>query len=400
MESLPVSRKKVLLRLLARREAQRFGITPTLEETQATLDGFREAFGLLGAVEMSDWLESQRLTAESLKHAMYDFTLIRRLEELHSQEIDREVADHIKVNSARERLTNGRSSGSRESRWLQVNVGLSRDGRTAGESARQLFARLSPALAEWREIGALELFFFMRKPPDVRLRFFGCAVESAVLPALAELLSKLAEEGFVTRFFESVYEPEVSLFGGRAAMSQVHAHFDADTTTWTAFDQLVPEGVQSLSAETFMTAALNDLFLRTLSCSAEVWDVWCGLAELYPVTDLNSAIEGPTAQPILIDSFLPRASARESTILRDRMRTNQELADGLREVWNRGELHGGLRSLLRTIAVFDLNRHGLSGGLPTMADSMRQGWDPRRPVDRADDGKCPHLLCVPIGSAW
>jgi thiopeptide-type bacteriocin biosynthesis protein len=394
-----VSRKKVLLRLLARREAERLGIAPTPAETQAMLDGFRGDFGLLGAVEMADWLESQRLTAESLGHAMYDFTLIRKLEELYGDEIDREVADHVKVNSARERLTNGRSSESCTSRWLQVSVGLSRDGRTAVESARQLFARLCPALAEWRSSGAMEMFFFMRKTPDVRLRFFGCAVESTVLPALAKLLSKLAKEGFVTRFFESVYEPEVFRFGGCAAMSQVHAHFDADTATWTAFDQLVAEGAQSLSAETFMTAALNDLFLRTLSCSAEVWDVWCGLAELHPATDLHPAIEGPVDRPALIDSLLPRACARESTILRDRMRTNQELADGLREIWSRGELRGGLRSLLGTIAVFDLNRHGLSGVLPTMAVDMRQSWEHWRPdVDRTDDGR-PHVPSTLVATA-
>ena len=56
--------------------------------------------------------------------------------------------------------------------WVQLNVGLVRNGGQALPSARAMFRAICPYLDAWRRDRALHWWFFMRKPPDVRLRMF------------------------------------------------------------------------------------------------------------------------------------------------------------------------------------------------------------------------------------
>ncbi|QLJ02737.1 hypothetical protein HZZ00_18050 [Streptomyces sp. NEAU-sy36] len=113
-----------------------------------------------------------------------------------------------------------------ESGWIQVNVApgpraCPRAYRVIAGTARELIAA-----------GAVRSFFFMHKPPGLRVRF------EAPTPADARLL----REELLGRFREldggsrpplcGVYEPETYLFGGPASMRYVHDLFTADSLAW------------------------------------------------------------------------------------------------------------------------------------------------------------------------
>ncbi len=100
-ETLPVVRKKVLLRLLARHEAARLGLEITPDELQERADRFRAQYGLLTAEDTARWLEAEGLTVDAFTALMRDFCLVERLEQLYERQIDQGVADQVRVSTAR-----------------------------------------------------------------------------------------------------------------------------------------------------------------------------------------------------------------------------------------------------------------------------------------------------------
>lgn len=100
-ESLAVVRKKALLRILARRDADRTQMLVTDADVQATSEQFRQSFGLAKAEDLARWIEHEGLTDAAYARAMHDFTVVRLLEEAYAKEIDELVPDHIAISSAR-----------------------------------------------------------------------------------------------------------------------------------------------------------------------------------------------------------------------------------------------------------------------------------------------------------
>ena len=261
--------------------------------------------------------------------------------------------------------------------WLQLNVALARHEGQALPSARALFGHLAPLVARYRRQRRLRWFLFIRKPPDVRLRFRGPDLEADLAPELRRVLAGLRRRGHLTRFFSSVYEPEARQFGGPEAMTHVHAYFDADTAAWIALDRLAERGARAISTETLNVAVLNDLFWRTLGDSSEVWDVWGNLFQLL------GAPAGPpgatVADLVAPGGLLVMASRGEIGVIRRYERANRALAAGLLRVWNRGRLGHGLRAILPFVALFHFNRHGVDGGRQApLVRSMMAAWSPKQ----------------------
>jgi hypothetical protein len=100
-ETMAVVRKKALLRILARHDADRAGISITDADIKATSDGFRRGFGLLADEDFSHWIACQKLTEAAFAEAMHDFAVVRLLEESYAGEIDRLVPDQIAISTAR-----------------------------------------------------------------------------------------------------------------------------------------------------------------------------------------------------------------------------------------------------------------------------------------------------------
>jgi hypothetical protein len=104
-ETMAVIRKKVLLRILARREAERSGLKVTEADVQATSDWFRHGFGLLADKDLTSWIECQGLTEDAFARAMHDFTVVRMIEEAYADEISGLASDQIAVSTARLRTS-------------------------------------------------------------------------------------------------------------------------------------------------------------------------------------------------------------------------------------------------------------------------------------------------------
>jgi hypothetical protein len=100
-ETMAVVRKKALLRILARRDADRADINITDAEIEVTSERFRRDFGLMREEDLSRWIVSRGLTEATFATAMRDFTVVRLLEEAYAREIDELVPDHIAISTAR-----------------------------------------------------------------------------------------------------------------------------------------------------------------------------------------------------------------------------------------------------------------------------------------------------------
>lgn len=259
------------------------------------------------------------------------------------------------------------------SEWLQLNVALARRDGAALPSARALLRDLEAVLSPSRQRKALP-FFFQRKPPDLRLRLFG--VRAKLMVRLRPVISRAKAEGHVVNSFYSAYEPEQRQFGGRECMQCVHAFWAADSLAWIMLDRLVEADAIGIPRATLIAAVMNDLFLRTLSDTAEVWDTWCNL-EVLLQSGAGSA--APPAEAILLDSLIGSASDAEAAILVRYRQANAVLAEGLQRARRLGRMSCGIRSILPYIALFMLNRHGFdrTGSMP-IARAMAAAWDPKQ----------------------
>jgi thiopeptide-type bacteriocin biosynthesis protein len=256
--------------------------------------------------------------------------------------------------------------------WLQLNVALARRDGSALSSARFILRELENNFPQAGRGSAL--FFFQRKPPDLRLRFFG--VRERLLRRLRPLISRAKSEGHVLRSFQSVYEPEYRRFGGRTCMRAVHAFWSTDTLVWIAMDRLAEAGGFGIPQATLIASVLDDLFWRALTDGGEVWDTWCNLATL-----LQS--EAPTGDPAAIlrslETIRGHASAAEADLVARYQQANASLADGLSRAWQAGRMECGVRSILPYVALFTMNRHGFDQArMAAIASAMAAVWNPKR----------------------
>lgn len=342
-ETIEVSRKKILLEMLSLQEARRQGISVTDADVAEMRDWFTSRYDLQGT-NLDSWMADEGLSSETLSDAMRRFVAVNKVEEFHRPALDRILTGHLRVTSARDRQQAG---------WLQINVELVRariDGVTmsgtngqdvaavARTNARELFARLSATVHTARMEGSLEKFFFVRKPPDARLRFYGKL--SRLRPMLNETLETARLDHLITRQFESVYEPEAGLFGGFGAMDLVHDFCDADTRVWLRTENYSPA---------YSLRLLHELFFVTLGCWNESWQTWDLLADL-TAPDTATPACGP--HPDDINSI----QLEQAHVL-----AIQALSRGLNTLWETGQLRAGMRNILASVAMFHFNRYGVPG---------------------------------------
>ncbi|MFF7092568.1 thiopeptide-type bacteriocin biosynthesis protein [Streptomyces rubradiris] len=112
-----------------------------------------------------------------------------------------------------------------EAGWVQLNLAV----------MPPPYGRLAAAARELLGTGLARDFFFMHKPPGLRVRFL--AAEPSRAPELrAALLRHLTPEERTgdagTPAVAGVYEPETYLFGGPRSMPWVHELFTADSRAW------------------------------------------------------------------------------------------------------------------------------------------------------------------------
>lgn len=260
-------------------------------------------------------------------------------------------------------------------------------------SATRLFSGLQLALKAWRARGAVTHCYFVRKPPDVRLRFEYSSPEAAC--ELVSWLDARRRDGTISSFTRAGYEPEVALLGGPELLPHVHRYFDADTRAFMEFAKhhgtpilSAPRersgsaaaeprpGEARLSAAVLSLAVLNDLFRRAVDGPEEVWDCWWNLASLHGHAAPGDESTLPT---IAIDALLGRVPSPDERLLKAYRRANVAFARALRELGARGQLVFGRRSVLPFLALFHWNRYGLSlEARAPLLSAMKRAWDPGR----------------------
>jgi thiopeptide-type bacteriocin biosynthesis protein len=246
----------------------------------------------------------------------------------------------------------------RPGNWFQADCSLFPDSRLEPHIP---WAALSEAVRRWREQDLIHRFWYVRKPPGLRLRF-EAAPDRGFQAVLASWLIEAEHRNAIRGFRFTTYEPEAYRFGGMAGMETAHSLFDVKATLALHYysKSAVPVSALQLS---FATTA--DLLNRCLDDPAEIWDVWCRLSDA-----LSSTREVINDSEISVREFLiGRASLCEilaedwQPVLRQVDATHARVATDLRALAGAGTLKVGARAWLAAATVFDWNRFGLPNRL-------------------------------------
>ncbi|MEA5568496.1 thiopeptide-type bacteriocin biosynthesis protein [Anabaena sp. UHCC 0399] len=241
--------------------------------------------------------------------------------------------------------------------WVQLNVGLVRHQGDALSSARVLFTRIASLVNYWQSHGLLRWFFFMRKPPDVRLRFFTKVDQQQAIAEISDIMSLLQQENYINVFFFSEYQPETERFGGIEAMQWVHQHFDIDTSLWLILDYLHQNHLSVVPKDVLLPTLLHDLFKRVMPNQISVLAAWRSLAALIP-TPPETTIS--TVEVLSIEALYQSHSVakKEADVLERYTIANGILAQKLVNLQDMGQLTQPLTDILAAVAMFTFHRHG------------------------------------------
>src|SRR5436190_20146465 len=258
--------------------------------------------------------------------------------------------------------------------WLQINVVLpTRDG-AAPEAMRSLFENIFPVVESLRKRKQLRCFFFMRKPPGLRLRFALHSLRGDAVREIESCIKSLVRRKVIAKWFPSVYEPETFKFGGPEAMEAVHAHFFADSKAWWRWEELRRGANTSIESRLLSLSVLNDLFAKFLDGPEEVWDVWCRVATLHGASVVS---EGPAIQAIRIEDLIDRVTPGEQVILRSYLSYNGAMARRFGAIHAKGKLLFGNRLVLPHVALYHWNRFGFTpDDRASIFTAMMHAWSP------------------------
>jgi thiopeptide-type bacteriocin biosynthesis protein len=234
--------------------------------------------------------------------------------------------------------------------WLQVNLSLFPD--SSGDRPYVPWDSLAPTVAAWRTEDRFQRFWFVRKPPGLRLRFAGPELGGRLEPELSTWLVAAEAANDVRGFRFGRYEPEEHRFGGPAGLAVAHDLFDRDSAVLLRYETLDDDRRRDIDRHGFALAGVDDLFLRCLDDQAEVWDVWKRLEALLdgPQPAGTGAAPGPGWDTL-------EESGR--ALARDVAAGNSLAATALRATADAGRLTTGVRSWLAAAAAFSWNRWGL-----------------------------------------
>jgi thiopeptide-type bacteriocin biosynthesis protein len=256
-----------------------------------------------------------------------------------------------------------RAARARSRSWVQVNCTFFPQG--PGRPPYVPWAELSSTLEEWRAEGRFARCFFMRKPPGLRLRFWGNDLQTRLDPTLVAYLEDAERRNAIRSFRFAVYEPEEFRFGGPTGMAVAHHLFDLETRTALRYEALAPADRTGLPRDQLSLALSNDLFRRCVDDAAELWDIWqrlwraLGEPALPPVENATD-LEQVRGAMLLVPEFTQGLTAPAVDLLRAGCADNAQIAARLHAAEMTGRLRIGKRSWLSTACVFHWNRFGLN----------------------------------------
>ena len=254
----------------------------------------------------------------------------------------------------------------RESDIHQVGVRFTSDA----QADHFLAGPLDAALRGWREAGVVSQFFFMRKPPGIRLRFRGADPDARLLPELVALLSAEEKAKRVTGHELGVYDEETHQFGGEVGMEIAHEFFDHDSRALFDVVRLEAKSADTTDRATLSLLTLNDLVAQVAADGWERWDVWrnmrlAGRLRSYG-PEAEAALRGELEanHEALVQTLHPREAlaslpAAEQEVLQRTFDANARIAARFAEAARAGTLLYGARKILPFFVIFHWNRWGM-----------------------------------------
>lgn len=261
--------------------------------------------------------------------------------------------------------------------WLQFGL-VPAPGRPLQNA--EMYATMRAASFRLLDAGLAADFFFMHKPPGIRLRFRGAEGACPELgDCLRESLSGWERSGLIGGWRAGVYEPEEQLFGGPVSMRSVHRIFTADSLAWLGYHAAA--GVAGSRAGQDNPGspgpgwAMSLLLVRALLDALQIvgWedrDVWDrlrrqagrrlspGMAARPELASLTSALKPAWSSPAALAALLSPSAARLAEAYRAAV-----LSEGKRwraDYLESGDAAVGARELAAFVTVFHWNRAGFS----------------------------------------
>ena len=246
-------------------------------------------------------------------------------------------------------------------RWLQVGVRF----KSQRQCRSFLQGGLGPSARRWLAERRIRRFFFMVKPPGLRLRFCGAALDHDLAPRLHRLLQRERTNGTLVGYEPGVYDAETYQFGGEIGLDIAHDLFTYDSLA--ILDLLRSEAPRETLPVLSLTV-LNHLLAQLCADPWELWDGWCNMRLVQRIPTLSAAALAAAEarfqeQRELLaktvwdrDSVLAELPPAQRRVLARYFAENVRLGRRLRQAARSGELLYGPRKIFPFYAIFQWNR--------------------------------------------
>ena len=238
--------------------------------------------------------------------------------------------------------------------WYQLRVQFP-DWDTAERIGAE---QLGPRLDQLHANGGMDGWWFLRKHPCWRLR-----LRSADTSAVDRVLDDLTAAGTLTRWWPTVYEPEVAAFGGPAGIHAAHELFCADSRGILDYARQPAPGLGRRELSILLVSAL----LRAAGLDwFEHGDVFDRVAQLRPtpsaddatrINALADSVRILLTMPVDSSLFAPGGPVAYAVPwLTAFEAAGRKLGTAAAD----GTLDRGVRAILTHILIFHWNRFNLS----------------------------------------
>ena len=246
--------------------------------------------------------------------------------------------------------------------WYQVRVQFPE--WAAAEKA--VATGLGPRLQRLQDTGVIAAWWFIRKAPCWRLRMKpGYDVERADMKTSANsILDGLTTAGLISRWRQTLYEPETVAFGGRSGMDIAHDLFCSDSSNILAYLRRPEPTIGRRELSVLLCGAL---FRAAGQERFECGDIWHRVARLRPIP-----AETPTDRLAELTESLRKLLTYDARPTGALFGTDGPLAfaaswaaafnhagQALGAAANEGALERGTRDILAHHVIFHWNRIGL-----------------------------------------
>jgi thiopeptide-type bacteriocin biosynthesis protein len=249
--------------------------------------------------------------------------------------------------------------------WLQFGVSFAPSrGQRAALAARATFGEaLRRAVLRWRAQGIVRRFFFMSKPPGLRVRF-ETSPATPLTEARCVVSSWLLRQPAVARLEPCLYLPEAFQFGGVMGADVAHDYHSADSLLALQATYREQRGTISASTDILSILIVCDLVRRMTDDSWEAWDLWKRMA----ITGRRPNVRRETAQemvkmvrPFVLqpEDVLRRLTPVDRRLVTTAYEANGRAATAMRRLAGQGRLLFHLREIIPFWIIFHWNRWGV-----------------------------------------